>query len=88
MSALRLAAIALMVVATHIGGFEQKAYAKSIDWPSWFHPSDFGPCQWRGKAPICRGKCESGETEIVKDKSGGGHSCRTGSKSYCCQPKQ
>lgn len=64
------------------------AYA-ACEWPSWFKPQDYEECRWRGTAPICKGKCESGEIQILTDRSGcGGRRCETGSKVYCCKPKQ
>lgn len=50
-----------------------------------------GQCTWRGTAPLCNGKCLSGEFEGKKSPHGGedytgyGSGCFTGSKKYCCK---
>lgn len=38
---------------------------------------------WRGTAPFCNGKCEPGEKEIAKNKTGDGGSCWSGHKVLC-----
>jgi hypothetical protein len=99
MRARSLIAVLSVAAVAFVGGWGGKAYSQSekdrlvvaqgdIQWPPWFDPAKFGPCQWRGKAPICKGNCEPGETQITTHKSAGGNRCATGAKVYCCQPKQ
>ena len=48
-------------------------------------PSNNMPtCQWRGTAPFCNGKCDSGEVQVASDLDAGGHECWTGHKVLCC----
>lgn len=41
-------------------------------------------CRWRGRAPFCKGKCESGEVQVSSDTSATGEECWTGHKVLCC----
>jgi len=44
-------------------------------------PSDDMPtCQWRGSAPFCKGKCHTGEVEVISDTAATGDECWTGHK--------
>lgn len=62
------------------------------EWLDRVHPNR--SCAWRGTAPICDGKCQSGEFGVVRSKdghelpryaSGFGARCATGGKIYCCR---
>jgi hypothetical protein len=41
-------------------------------------------CEWKGRAPFCNGKCDTGYTGVKTSKSGDGKPCTTGHKVYCC----
>ncbi|KAK1851241.1 sialidase [Colletotrichum chrysophilum] len=41
-------------------------------------------CQWFGEAPFCDAKCPDGWKKEGQDDKGGGHSCVTGKKFFCC----
>jgi chitinase len=41
-------------------------------------------CLWKGTAPFCNGKCDTGYTATKTSKVGDGKKCATGHKVYCC----
>jgi hypothetical protein len=55
------------------------------------HPAHDETCMWRGTAPFCKGRCQSGElNRAVSDDGAGtyanfGEPCLTGFKTYCCR---
>ena len=43
----------------------------------------FAQCVWRGTAPFCEGRCDSGMVVTRRESQG----CATGSKALCCPPE-
>ena len=103
MRARSLIAILSVAAAIFAAGFSMEAYSRSDERPAYSQseqqplvlaqlPPEMNPkdwrCVWRGKAPVCKGNCESDETMVKLDKcGGGGNCCVTGSKAYCCRPR-
>ena len=45
-------------------------------------------CTWRGTAPLCNGRCHSGEVALESNSWGSGDHCNDGLKFYCCAAAQ